>query len=215
MGYLPQIDMVKIIQLQVGGFDNNFSYIVIGEKKHSKDVLLIDPTGERSIIENKIKEMDLKVVLQALTHNHPDHCELVDYFKLKGVQTLLPSSKKLGEFEEKDVCGFRARFIHTPGHTSDCVCIQIENNLFTGDTLFARGAGNTQYGGNDKEQEETIAFLSQLDQNLIIWPGHNYGGEKCTLGEALKNANIMPSKKVLDLIAGKVKEYNAKAKRKL
>ncbi len=48
----------------------------------------------------------------------------------------------------------------------------------------------------------------------MIWPGHDYGGAKCTLGEALKNAHLHPSKKILGLIADKVKEYNKKASNK-
>ncbi|VVB76259.1 Hydroxyacylglutathione hydrolase [uncultured archaeon] len=205
--------MAKILQLRVGGFDDNFSYLVLGEGKHSKEAVLIDPTGNKELIDAAIKKHDLRIVLQTITHNHPDHRELFDYFSSKGVPSIIPASKQLGEFEEKIVAGFSIRFIHTPGHTSDCVCIQLENNLFTGDTLFARGVGNTQYGGNESEQEETIAFLSQLDQKLIIWPGHDYGGAKCTLHEALKNAHLKPSKRVLDLIANKVKEYNLKVKK--
>jgi len=204
--------MAKVIQLPVGGFDNNFSYIVIGNGAHSKEAVLIDPTGDKDIIEKKIHALGVRIILQIFTHIHPDHCELLDYFKSKKIPTMHPVSKKLGEFKEKEACGFLIRFIHTPGHTSECVCILIENNLFTGDTLFVKGVGNTSYGGNKLEQEETIAFLSQLDQNLIIWPGHDYGGAKSTLKEALENADLCPSEETMAKIKKKVIEYNSKSK---
>ena len=43
--------MAKVIQIGVGGFDNNFSYLVLGEKGHSTEGILIDPTGNLAAID--------------------------------------------------------------------------------------------------------------------------------------------------------------------
>jgi hydroxyacylglutathione hydrolase len=198
---------MKIIQLNVGGFDNNYSYLIY-DKNHVG--LLIDPTGNKEIIEKTIKKQGVKVALQLITHRHPDHVELIPYFKEKGIPFL--------QFEDflKD-SGFMVgdlliKVIFTPGHTSDSVCFLIENNLFTGDTLFAKGVGTTSYGGNKEKQEESLKKLDKLDKEIIIWPGHNYNGSKTTLGKALYFAHKKPSEKIIKKIKTKIEEYEKNLK---
>jgi len=200
---------MKVIQLAVGGFDNNYSYLVLDENNIG---VLIDPTGNKEIIKSEIAKYDAKIILQLLTHRHPDHVENVPYFKEKGIPFL--------QFEDyvKErgfmVGNLLIKIILTPGHTSDSVCILIENNLFTGDTLFVRGVGTTAYGGNTLQLQQSLQSLFNLDQKIIVWPGHNYGGENATLGECLKNSHIMPSEKTIEKIHKKVDEYNSKQEEK-
>jgi hydroxyacylglutathione hydrolase len=194
--------MIKILQLAVGGFDKNFSYLIYDENKIA---VLIDPTGDKEIIEKAIKENSLEVILQLLTHRHPDHTELVPYFKEKGIPFL-----QYEDFLKES--GFRVgsiliKTIFTPGHTSDSVCFLIEENLFTGDTLFVKGVGTTAYGGDEKKLHNSLNKLETLPKDMIVWPGHNYNGNKTTLGDALKFAHKKPSEKVLEEIKKKVKEY--------
>ncbi len=193
---------MKIIQLNVRGFDNNFSYIIIGKDNKS---ILIDPTGEKSLIEKTIKENNLKIVLLLCTHSHPDHIELLDYFKQKNIP-----SKNFEQLKKEPVFfvnEIKIQTIFTPGHTKDSVCFLIEKNLFTGDTLFVKGVGTTAYGGNEKELEKTLKKLDSFVKKIIIWPGHNYNGSKTTLGEALLFAHKKPSAKVLEKIKKKVEMY--------
>jgi glyoxylase-like metal-dependent hydrolase (beta-lactamase superfamily II) len=194
--------IMQIIQLNVGGFDNNYSYIVVGENNKA---VLIDPTGNKELIEKTIKEKNLIIVMLLLTHSHPDHCELANYFLKKGIKL-----KKFEDFlKEKDlvIAGIKIKVIFTPGHTKDSACFLMENNLFTGDTLFVKGIGTTAYGGNGIELEKTLNYLHTLPQDLIIWPGHNYGGNTSSLKEALSFSKKRPSDKVLEEIKKKVEEY--------
>ena len=47
--------------------------------------------------------------------------------------------------------------------------------LFSGDTLFNAGAGNCHNGGHPNELYDTFASqLSQLTDNTLIYPGHDY-----------------------------------------
>jgi glyoxylase-like metal-dependent hydrolase (beta-lactamase superfamily II) len=193
---------MQIIQLNVGGFDNNYSYLLVGE---NNEAILIDPTGAKEVIEQAIKDNNLKLVMQLLTHDHFDHTELVDYFKDKGIP--LKSFEDLKKENTFEIAKIKVRTLFTPGHTKDGVCFKIENNLFTGDTLFVAGIGTIDYGGNEKELQESLAFLSTLDKEIILWPGHNYGGAKSTLGQALENSHIKPSEEMLEQIKKKVKEY--------
>jgi len=199
--------MVEVIQLQVGGFDNNFSYLIIGK---NKDSVLIDPTGEKKVIENAIKENKSKIKLVLFTHSHPDHCELAEHYSNKGIKIFFPEKNELGKIISFEIEEMKIECVATPGHTLDSVAYIIENNIFTGDTLFVRGVGTTAYGGEDKTLEKTLAFLVELPQTLTLWPGHNYGGASSTLKEALNNSHIKPSKKTHDLIKKMVEEYNSK-----
>lgn len=199
---------MEIAQLNVGGFDNNFTYIVVGE---NKECIIIDPTGSVNVIESYLTKYSLKPVLQLITHAHPDHIENIEYFSekknvsLKGYSEL----KKEGKIS---VCGLEIEVIFTPGHTFDSVCFLIDNNLFTGDTLFVSGVGTTAYGGNNKELEQSLQSLFELDSNIIVWPGHDYGGKSATLSQALANAHLRPSKETMDKIHKKVEEYNKEKK---
>ncbi|MFA6065521.1 MAG: MBL fold metallo-hydrolase [archaeon] len=199
--------MGRVIQLQVGGFDKNFSYLVIGKTNES---ILIDPTGDAGIIENAIKENKTKVKLILFTHSHPDHCELAEHFSSQGIEIFFPKNEDLGKITSFDLNGMKIECIATPGHTKDSVVYIIGKNIFTGDTLFVRGVGTTAYGGDDFLLEKTLAFLFELDPTLALWPGHNYGGISSTLKEALNNSHIRPSKKTHELIKKMVEEYNLK-----
>ena len=198
--------MVNVIQLMTGGFDKNFSYLLT-KNFSSKEAIIVDPTGELSIIEDELNKKGLTVVAQIFTHSHPDHTELKEYFESKGVKSFFPKNARLGEIEEIKLAGIEITVIHTPGHTKDSVCFLIEDNLFSGDTLFVRGVGTTAYGGNDLELKGTLRLLFTLNHSLKLWPGHNYGGASSTLGEALKNSHIAPSKETLEKIKNKVTEY--------
>ncbi len=48
-------------------------------------------------------------------------------------------------------------------------------SLFSGDTLFNAGAGNCHNGGHPNELYDTFATqLEKLDENTLIYPGHDY-----------------------------------------
>ena len=80
--------------------------------------------------------------------------------------------------------------IHTPGHTKDSYCFQLDNNLFTGDTLLINGTGRTDLSTGSAEllykslREKILA----LNENTIIFPAHDYSKKKySTLKEELNN----------------------------
>ena len=80
---------------------------------------------------------------------------------------------KLGELE--------IQVIHTPGHTQGGVCYLIENNLFSGDTIFRESIGRCDLpGGNFDQILESIENrIFSLPDDIVIYPGHGY---KTTVG---------------------------------
>ena len=151
--------------------------------------------------------------MQLITHAHPDHIENTPYYSEEKKVPLKVFSDFVKQ-SEFTVCGIKIKVIFTPGHTFDSVCFLIDNNLFTGDTLFVQGVGTTAYGGNEKELSETLQKMFELPQEIIIWPGHNYGGKSSTLKEALNNSHLRPSKETLGAIHKKVDEYNKEREKK-
>ncbi|CAG8513870.1 12795_t:CDS:2 [Acaulospora morrowiae] len=77
------------------------------------------------------------------------------------------------------------RFLHTPGHTEGSQSILVnECRLFTGDTLMCGCVGRMDLpGGDPKEMGKTLKErLGNLDDGIVVYPGHDYGGEWTTIG---------------------------------
>ena len=81
----------------------------------------------------------------------------------------------------------RMKVFLTPGHSDDSVCLQIDNMLFTGDTLIKDVRTVTKLkGGSVEKLKETVIFLSSLKgKGLTVHAGHedsflldNYNLEK-------------------------------------
>ncbi|MFA5357893.1 MAG: MBL fold metallo-hydrolase [archaeon] len=175
---------MKVIQISVQGFDNNFSYLLVGEKG---EAILIDPAGSIKEIEKAAAENNVKIIFQLVTHAHFDHTQNVSYFLKKGIP--LKSFEELKREPVFFAAGIKIETLFLPGHTSDSVCFLVCNNLFTGDVLFADGIGRTDLGGDEKLMRASLEKLSALSKNnseIIIWPGHNYGGASSTLKDALE-----------------------------
>lgn len=63
--------------------------------------------------------------------------------------------------------------IHTPGHTKGGVTYQINDMLFTGDTLFCLSVGRTDFpGGNFMELNASVLKLFDLPGDYTVYTGH-------------------------------------------
>ena len=85
---------------------------------------------------------------------------------------------------------FSITVFYTPGHTWGSICLQIEDCLFTGDTLLRGKIGRIDLpGGNGKALKESLKILSKFPKYISIYPGH---GEPSTIGDELKfNKNLI------------------------
>ena len=95
------------------------------------------------------------------------------------------------------------KFISTPGHTPGSTCILIENNLFSGDTLFPGGPGRTQDSKSLKILIDSIEKkLLNLPENTIVHPGH---GNDTTIKNSLNEFQIFKSKNLnIDNLSGNI-----------
>jgi rhodanese-related sulfurtransferase len=72
----------------------------------------------------------------------------------------------------------RVQVLHTPGHTRDSMCLQVEDRVFTGDTLLIGATGRTDLPTGDPAALHDSLFnkLLQLGPKLLVFPAHDYKG---------------------------------------
>lgn len=161
-------------QVDVGGYDRNFSYVVGDNKK----AFVVDPCGDVEKIESAAKDHEIIYIIN--THDHHDHIDGNDYFLKKGAKII---------DEDFELEGIKVKMIQTPGHTEDSKCILVnDKHLITGDTLFVGKIGGTFYIGGEKDEFESLQMLMKLDESVEVWPGHDYGEKPhSTIGYEKKN----------------------------
>ena len=91
--------------------------------------------------------------------------------------------------EELCVCGIKIEVIATPGHTDGSVSFIVGNMLFTGDTLFFRSVGRTDFPSGSREAlVASVKKLFALSGDYIVYPGHE---EFTTLSEERKYNSLV------------------------
>ena len=87
------------------------------------------------------------------------------------------------------VGGLTLTVMHTPGHTPGSSCYIGDGVIFSGDTLFAGGAGRTDFpGGDEAALRRSLKRLAALEGDYRVFPGHE---ESTTLQrERLENPYV-------------------------
>ena len=82
---------------------------------------------------------------------------------------------------------FDVEVINSPGHAEDCVCLLIEKNLFTRDTIFSACIGWIDLKDSSKDQMiESLEKIKEIDFETAF-PGHY---ESATKQEILKTISF-------------------------
>jgi glyoxylase-like metal-dependent hydrolase (beta-lactamase superfamily II) len=73
------------------------------------------------------------------------------------------------------------KVMHTPGHSPGSISLIGENEVFTGDTLFAGSIGRTDLPqSSESDMKESLKKLATLPEDFRVYPGH---GPTTTIGE--------------------------------
>jgi len=73
-------------------------------------------------------------------------------------------------------------FVPAPGHSVGSICIGIDRNLFTGDTIVPGLPTIVKLPGGDRHtlQSTVMSLLGRFPQDTVLYPGH---GIPCRLGD--------------------------------
>jgi len=179
MPVLVEESGVRISRLRLGPWDTNAYVVVCLETQMS---LVIDAPAKANKIIGELKGTTPQHVF--LTHNHIDHigalAELRNKLKVPlGCHPLdapaMASSPeiRLNGGERLELGKLKAEVIHTPGHTRGSLCFRLGKYLFSGDTIFPGGPGNTRSSGDFNEIVRSISErIMVLPDETVIYPGH-------------------------------------------
>ncbi len=179
-----QDQAVEVHRVVVGPVDNNV-YVV--RCRETGEALLIDAANEHDLLLELCRSLGVRQVVE--THGHWDHIQAVEAVRDAGFDVavtqadagMLPAYDQILEDESAlEVGRLRIATIATPGHTPGSMCFAVEGTplLFSGDTLFPGGPGNTSF-----EHSDFGTIISSIegrlfgafDPDTIVLPGHGVG----------------------------------------
>ena len=190
---------------QVKHHGDNFSYIVADEA--TAEAAVVDPSFNADAIVAIAKDQNLKVKYIINTHDHTDHTagneQVRSAFGAKIVTHQLSRVRKDVSVVDGDTIKLGKvviKVIHTPGHTSDGICLLVDNKLLTGDTLFVGECGRTDLPGGDSESMYNSLFqkLMKLDDAVEVYPGHDYGPKDHSTIDAERRTNYTLKTRTLE-----------------
>src|SRR3954465_1534037 len=159
----------------------------------TREAILIDPVFEQARRDAAlIQELGLKLKLTLETHVHADHITGASLLKQKLGNRIAISAASGAEgadlyLQAHHRIPFGSRHVEaraTPGHTAGCTSYVLDDRsmAFTGDTLFIRGCGRTDFQGGDAHSpfQSVRAQIFSLPDDCLIYPGHDYRGLTAT-----------------------------------
>ena len=165
-----------------------------------REALIIDPVIEKTEEYLKIlKELNLKLVKVIDTHIHADHVSGLNELskRTKCVKIMGEQSKsevidiRVNEDDKIKIDQVELKTIYTPGHTDCSYSFLMNDRVFTGDTLLINGTGRTDFqSGSAKIQYDSLFNkLLKLPEKTMVYPAHDYNGEKFSTIKNEKNNN--------------------------
>jgi hydroxyacylglutathione hydrolase len=195
------IELVPRIYQVRGEKPGSHVYLIKGD---TKNVLIdTGVAGKFSALKRRLAELGLRVRdvnLIILTHEHYDHIGATAFFHRTAVVAAHRLAANRLELQDEfvtflsrdesckpfwvdvwledgciiDLGNYELQVIHTPGHTSGCICLYEPRAglLFTGDTVFAGGTlSEIAVGGNVSDYMNSVRRLSNLKMKQL-YPGH-------------------------------------------
>ncbi len=184
---LPGLTITKVA---VGPMDNN-AYLL--RCTNTGELLLIDAANEPETLLGLIGDTPLATIVT--THRHGDHWQaLAEVAKTTGAATVahtddapaLPvaPTRTVSHGDAIGVGDAQLSVIHLRGHTPGSIALSydaggaLEPHLFTGDSLFPGGPGNTDHDParfNSLITDLENRIFAELPDGTWVYPGH--GGD--------------------------------------
>ena len=188
-----------VLQIEAGQMAN-FTYIVADEE--NGEAAVIDPSWDLDKIFQTLKKNNWWAKYIINTHTHFDHVigneQVAELTGAKIVQhrnSQLEKDVAVSDGDTIEIGRIRLRVLYTPGHSKDSICLLLDNQfILTGDTLFVGNCGRVDLPGGDVKEmyDSLLNRLATLDENLIVYPGHNYGPTSMsTIGREKKTNYVL------------------------
>jgi sulfur dioxygenase len=161
-----------------------------------KEAILVDPVLEQVDRDLKLlKELRLNMRYCLETHIHADHITGTDRLRqMTGCLGIVPENAqaacadlRIGDGETLKLGTITIKAIATPGHTdSHNAYLVNRDRVLTGDALFVRGCGRTDFQSGDAGTlyDSVTQRLFALPDETSVYPAHDYRGHTVsTIGE--------------------------------
>lgn len=142
-----------------------------------------------------LNELELTLRYCLETHLHSDHITGAGKLRQQtGCQVMIPQNtavrkadRSLEGGETLTVGSVVIETVATPGHAHSHIAYLVNStHLLTGDALFIRGCGRTNFQGGDAGTlyDMVTQQLSTLPEDTLVYPGYDYKGRTVsTIGE--------------------------------
>ena len=189
---------MKVYQFEVGDMQN-FTYLL--EDEDSGEAIVIDPSWDLPDVLQTIERNNMKIKYIVNTHYHFDHTIGNDFMKkstgakiIQHKESALKNDMKVSDGDKIKFGNSELTVFHTPGHSKDSMCLVGDDKIFSGDTLFVGNCGRIDLpGGNARELYHSLFnVVSKMNENLVLYPGHNYGSSvTSTIGKEKKTNFVL------------------------
>ena len=84
-----------------------------------------------------------------------------------------PDFEVEGEVTTLEIAGVPVTFRHFPGHCPGCSTIEIGDAMFSGDFIFDRSIGRTDFPySSPQDMKNSLQRFMQIDYDKTVYPGH-------------------------------------------
>ena len=205
---------------------NNFMYL-IGDTT-TRQAVVADPAWDIPAVLRRLEADGMELTGALATHHHPDHVggHLFGH-DITGLAELLGSKPVKVYANTHELDGMAAvtglsrsdfsavtggdtlqvgevtiTFLHTPGHTPGSQCFLVNGSgLVAGDTLFIGACGRVDLPGGDPQAmyESLTQKLARLPDDVVLYPGHDYGRTPTdTMGSQKRTNPYLQAKNLKD-----------------
>ena len=160
----------------IKAFSDNYIWCI----QEETGAVVVDP-GEAKGVLDYLEEKQLRLAAILLTHKHEDHTggiqEIVARHPESQVygpkETEALANRVVEEGNSFNLLGQTFQVFETGGHTHGHISFLMGDALFCGDALFSAGCGRV-FTGDYEAQYETLRKFKRLDDDINIYPGHEY-----------------------------------------